>query len=68
MGTVYYFSGTGNSFVVARDIAEKIDAELVSIAAVIREEKVVISADVLGIVFPDYHSGLPNIVKDFMKN
>ena len=26
---IYYFSGTGNSFVVARDIAEKIKANLI---------------------------------------
>lgn len=28
---IYYFSGTGNSFVVAKDIAEKVKADLISI-------------------------------------
>jgi len=63
---VYYFSGTGNSFAVARDIADRLDAELSSIAAVIRSEKVELSAEAVGIVFPDYQSSLPNIVKRFM--
>lgn len=63
---VYYFSGSGNSFAVARDIADGIDAELISIAAAIRSEKVKVSAEVVGIVFPDYQSSLPNIVKRFI--
>ena len=63
---VYYFSGTGNSFAVARDIADRLDAELTSIAAVTRSEKVEPPAEVVGIVFPDYQSSLPNIVKRFM--
>ena len=63
---VYYFSGTGNSFSVAKNIADRINAELISIAAIVHSEKVNISAEVVGIVFPDYHSGLPNIVKRFI--
>lgn len=63
---VYYFSGTGNSYAVAKDIAGKMNAEMTSIAEVIHSEKVNISAEVIGIVFPDYHSGLPNIVKRFI--
>jgi ferredoxin/flavodoxin len=63
---VYYFSGTGNSYAVARDIAEGIDAQLISIAASVRSEKVDISADVVGMVFPDYHSSVPNIINRFL--
>jgi len=63
---VYYFSGTGNSFAVARDIADRINAEMISIAAIVHSEKVKIPAEITGIVFPDYHSGLPNIVKRFI--
>lgn len=63
---VYYFSGTGNSLVVARDIASRINAELVSISSVINRETIVPNYDVVGIVFPDYHSSLPNIVKRFV--
>ncbi len=63
---VYYFSGTGNSYTVAKDIADRINAEMTPIAAIIHSEKVNISAEVVGIVFPDYHSSLPNIVKRFI--
>ena len=63
---VYYFSGTGNSFAVAKDIADRINAEVLSIAAMIHSRKVNISGEVVGIVFPDYHSSLPNIVKRFI--
>lgn len=68
VNAVYYFSGTGNSYTVAKDIAEKINAELTPIAALINSEKVNIAAEVVGIVFPDYHSSLPNIVKRFITN
>ena len=63
---VYYFSGTGNSYAVAREIANRIDAELTPIAAVIRSEEVILQPEVVGIVFPDYHSSLPNIIKRFI--
>ena len=63
---IYYFSGTGNSYAVARDIAAKINAEVIPIAALIDSEKVDIPAEVVGVVFPDYHSSLPNIVKRFI--
>lgn len=33
--TIYYFSGTGNSFVTARDISQKVNGNLVSIPGVI---------------------------------
>lgn len=68
VNVIYYFSGTGNSLTVAKDIAEKINAELTPIAARIRSKKVNIAADVVGIVFPDYHSHLPNIVNQFISN
>jgi ferredoxin/flavodoxin len=64
---LYYFSGTGNSLVVARDLADKIDAELYSIPSVMGRERVVSDADALGVVFPVYHKGLPLIVKRFAK-
>ena len=70
MGTeVYYFSGTGNSLAVARDIAARIDARLVSMSSVIDNERIVIDADVIGIVFPVYYVGLanlPSIVRRFV--
>lgn len=58
---IYYFSGTGNSLVVARDIAEKMGGNLIPIHSVVNRERITIDADVVGIVFPVYYMGLVNI-------
>ncbi|MGZ7095616.1 MAG: EFR1 family ferrodoxin [Methanobacterium sp.] len=58
---IYYFSGTGNSLIVARDIAEKIEGNLISIPSVMDKERITTDADVIGIVFPIYYLGTVNI-------
>lgn len=67
---VYYFSGTGNSYVVARDIAEKINGKLISIASVSKNESVRINSDIAGIIFPVYFGSndihIPLIVNRFI--
>lgn len=66
---IYYFSGTGNSLAVARDIAEKINGKLISIASLIDEESIKTNSDVIGIVFPIYYEpygGVPLIVRKFV--
>jgi ferredoxin len=62
---VYYFSGTGNSLIVARDIAEKIEANLIPIASQIDKEIITTDADIIGIVFPVYYGDIPLIIKRF---
>lgn len=64
---VYYFTGTGNSLVVAQDIAQEIDGELIAISAVIGKESIKTDATVLGIVFPVYIWGIPLIIERFIK-
>lgn len=67
---IYYFSGTGNSLVVARDIAEKINGKLIPIPAVMDNENIKINANVIGIVFPTYYEpygGVPLIVRRFVR-
>jgi ferredoxin/flavodoxin len=63
---LYYFSGTGNSLVVARDIAKKINGKLISIPSVMDRESIRIDADVVGIVFPAYYMKMPRIVERFI--
>ena len=63
---IYYFSGTGNSLTVARDFADKSDGKSISMATVVNRESVSTGADVIGIVFPVYHGGVPNIVGRFI--
>jgi ferredoxin len=68
---IYYFSGTGNTLAVARDIAENLDGKLTSIPSVLKEETVRTDADVIGIVFPVYYAtndcGIPLIVARFVR-
>ncbi|MFO8062959.1 MAG: EFR1 family ferrodoxin [bacterium] len=65
--TVYYFSGTGNSLKVAGDIAEIINAELISIPLLQYKKEIIIDSEVLGFVFPIYNQGPPAIVRDFIE-
>jgi Formate hydrogenlyase subunit 6/NADH:ubiquinone oxidoreductase 23 kD subunit (chain I) len=67
---IYYFSGTGNSLAVAREIAKKTGAKLISISSVINADRIQAHAETVGIVFPSYLaglSGLPLIVERFVK-
>lgn len=66
---IYYFSGTGNSLVVARDIAGKIKGKLISIPSMVDQGIVRTDAEVIGIVFPVYYIGpvqIPLIVRRFV--
>ncbi|MCK4687171.1 MAG: EFR1 family ferrodoxin [Candidatus Lokiarchaeota archaeon] len=65
--TIYYFSGTGNSLKIARDIAERLEeCELVPIAKVWQQDQLVSTSEKVGFVFPLYYAGLPKIVYDFL--
>ncbi|MFW9850181.1 MAG: EFR1 family ferrodoxin [Candidatus Thorarchaeota archaeon] len=66
--TIYYFSGTGNSLMIARSIASKLqDTEVIRI-----NDEVKVSAiddcTRVGLVFPVYYGGLPYIVKRFISS
>lgn len=62
---IYWFSGTGNSLVVARKLAHYLgDASLVPVAHSRGDEGA--EVDCVGIVFPVYAFGLPNIVHRFL--
>ncbi len=64
--TIYYFSGTGNSLAVAKEIAGILEGStLVSIASKM-EGKIIPDSEVVGIVCPCYNFGVPVIVKDFL--
>jgi len=68
---IYYFTGTGNSLVVARMLKNNIpDSELVPIAGLmLKEEKAVAPVNSnIGVVFPMYCGGFPNIVRRFLAN
>jgi Pyruvate/2-oxoacid:ferredoxin oxidoreductase delta subunit/flavodoxin len=68
--TIFYFSASGNSLALARDIAERINGTLVPIPAVMSKETIQLDADTVGIVFPVYYAsndcGIPLIIERFV--
>lgn len=54
---VFYFTGTGNSLYVAKEL----DADFVSIPQVLKEERLEFSVDSIGIVYPVYGHEVPAI-------
>lgn len=63
---IYYFSGTGNSLAVAKDLGEKLNAKLLSVSSIMDNEGILRDADVIGLVFPIYDFKPPKIIVDFI--
>ena len=66
---IYYFSGSGNSLAVARDVAAVLAGKLISIGSLIDQDKIQPQAEIIGIVFPIYYEpfgGCPLIVRRFV--
>lgn len=61
---VFYFTGTGNSLYIAKQIEEN----PISIPQAIHRESQEFSADRIGIVAPVYGHEVPAMVKDFLQN
>ena len=63
---VFYFSGTGNSLKVAKDISRDIgNCEIVSMS---RNFNITKKYDTIGFVYPNYYWGLPKKVIEFIEN
>ena len=60
---IFYFTGTGNSLYVAKEL----DETIISIPQIIKKEKLAFSADSIGIVCPVYSHEMPGMVKDFIR-
>jgi ferredoxin/flavodoxin len=70
MTDIFYFSSTGNSFVVARDVANNIKAKLIPIPSTLNKDSILVEEDSIGIVFPVYfetYGGIPIIVTKFVR-
>lgn len=59
---IYYFSGTGNSLYVAEHIAEALGEELCPMTSPVPTDD-----SVIGLVFPVYAWGIPNVVERFVR-
>ncbi len=64
---IYYYSGTGNSLHVARELKQRLPGtEIVPIISVLKERTTVQGAEQVGLVFPIYVGAIPNPVKAFV--
>lgn len=67
--TIYYFSATGNSLTLARQIANGLpSSELVSMTTPPPREPVGGPSHSIGFVFPVFYVGLPRLVKRFVES
>ncbi len=65
---IYWFTGTGNSLKIAKDIAAALgDTTLIPVAKAVTQPSIDPKADAIGIVFPVYMWGMPLIMSDFIK-
>ncbi|MBN1877033.1 MAG: EFR1 family ferrodoxin [Anaerolineae bacterium] len=65
---IYYFSGTGNSLHVARELTKRFpDATLVPMLSVLRDDRIASTAETVGLVFPIHNLTLPLLVRRFLQ-
>ena len=65
---IYYYSGTGNSLHVAKELQRRIpEAKLIPIISLLGKESVATNAETVGFVFPHYASSLPKTVRAFIE-
>ncbi len=63
---IFYFSATGNSLTVAKDIAKGLQAKLVSVVSLFDQKHIQTNAKIIGLVFPIYESKAPGIINEFI--
>jgi NAD-dependent dihydropyrimidine dehydrogenase PreA subunit/flavodoxin len=65
---IYYFSGTGNSLHVARELQKRIpDADLIPVVNLLGQDMIQTQAKTVGLVFPIYLTTLPIPIREFVK-
>jgi ferredoxin/flavodoxin len=65
---IYYFSGTGNSLHVARELQKRIpEARLTPMVHLLNQEIIKTQAEIVGFVFPVYLSAVPAPVRKFLE-
>jgi len=65
---IYYFSGTGNSLFVARELQKRIpDSVIIPIISLLHKDVIHTNGKIIGIVFPCHALAIPIAVKQFIK-
>lgn len=66
---IFYFSGTGNSLSVAREISNQLsDSEIVPMIGAEKNAATVATAERIGLIFPVHAFSFPQIVEKFIKS
>ncbi len=63
---ILYFTATGNSLYIARQLADE-NTELLSIPQMVKQNRYDFEADEVGIIYPIYGHMPPNMVRNFIK-
>ena len=63
---IFYFSGTGNSYWAAREIAARFSGELHSITESLAHQEVMVEDSVVGFAFPTHMMDIPWLAKEFL--
>ncbi|HYE84078.1 MAG TPA: EFR1 family ferrodoxin [Clostridia bacterium] len=65
---IYYFTGTGNSLFIARELERRIpDSKIIPIVGLLDKKVIKTSGERVGFVFPVYMAALPIPVKKFVE-
>jgi len=65
---IYYFSGTGNSLHVAKELQKRIpETNLIPIVSLLDKDVIETNGETVGFVFPIYVNSIPVPVKNFLK-
>jgi ferredoxin len=65
---IYYFSGTGNSLYVAKELQKRIpETNIIPIVSLLNEDVIETNGETVGFVFPIYATMIPVPVKNFLK-
>ncbi len=65
---IYYFSGTGNSLRVARELGQRLpDAELIPVVRLLGQDRIQVKAKAVGLVFPLHGMTVPIPIRRFLK-
>ncbi len=65
--SIYYYSGTGNSLHVARELQKRVpDCELIPILSFRDKDSIKVNSDIVGFVFPIYFTTIPTPMREFI--
>ncbi len=65
---IYYFSGTGNSLHVAKELHKRLPgSKLIPIVSILDDDVITTKGEIVGFVFPIYLSTVPAPVEKFLK-